>query len=67
MIVPYINGNLDNYNFDRFQGAEPEDRPDPVCPICGEHCVTIYKAGAEVVGCECCIDAVDAWEWSDEE
>ena len=39
----------------------------PVCPICGEECDTIYKKDGEVIGCYHCIDAVDAWEWAEQE
>lgn len=35
----------------------------PVCPICGEECDTLYRAAeGEVVGCDQCITAIDAWE-----
>lgn len=34
---------------------------DPICcPECGEECETIYLAGGMVLGCDCCIEAVDA-------
>jgi hypothetical protein len=40
----------------------------PRCPVCGEECEKIYKdAYGAVFGCENCVEAVDAWEWSEEE
>ena len=49
-------------------GYPPYDEgPEPVCPICGKECETIYldKDGEEV-GCDVCIRTKDAWEWADE-
>ena len=39
----------------------------PVCPVCGEECETIYtdKKTGDVLGCDCCIDSEDAYDWSD--
>lgn len=44
-------------------GKEPEY---PHCPLCGEECETIYKDryGA-YVGCDVCIDTINAWDVSD--
>lgn len=42
---------------------EPQEKPFPRCPWCGEECDTIYVSCAgQVVGCGACIDAKDAWE-----
>lgn len=42
---------------------EPKDYDLPVCPVCGEETDTYYKnKDGVIVGCEFCIDAVDAWE-----
>ncbi len=38
----------------------------PTCPICGAECEKIYKWAGEIVGCEECIEEVDAWEVLDE-
>ena len=39
---------------------EPES---PVCPVCGQECETLYRTRAdEIVGCENCVEALDAWE-----
>ena len=45
----------------------PDFLPDPVCPECGKVCETIYKrkigvAIYEILGCENCIEDVQAWE-----
>lgn len=38
---------------------EPEEMPK--CPCCGWECNTLYRArGGEIVGCENCIDTLDA-------
>ena len=40
---------------------------EPVCPICGNFCETVYLDGREVIGCnECVFDdlrAVEIGEW----
>ena len=35
----------------------------PRCPCCGEECETLYRnPEGDVVGCENCLTAYDAWE-----
>ena len=42
---------------------EPRDYDVPVCPVCGEETDTYYKnKDGVIVGCEFCIETVDAWE-----
>lgn len=37
------------------------EQPEPRCPLCLEECDSIYKdAYGEVLGCENCIEKVDA-------
>lgn len=44
-------------------GKEPEY---PHCPLCGEECETIYKdCYGAYVGCDVCIDTINAWDVSD--
>lgn len=44
------------------------DGREPRCPVCGESCNTIYRnAEGDVVGCNECLTAVDAWESLDYE
>ncbi len=39
------------------------ESPYPRCPICGEECDTIFKAqNQNAVGCDNCINRIDAWE-----
>lgn len=34
----------------------PEEDEEPICPICGEECDTMYTAlDGEVLGCDCCV------------
>lgn len=41
------------------QAGYPEQ---PICPICGRVCDTVYKDDRDVVGCDRYLKAVDAWE-----
>ena len=34
----------------------------PICPVCGSECVTVYKYLNEIVGCDECLTSSDAWE-----
>lgn len=35
----------------------------PVCPICGETCETLYKdRNGDVFACDECVETVPAWE-----
>lgn len=44
----------------------PEPEENPRCPCCGEECETLYRVlSGAVVGCEKCVDALDAWERRD--
>ena len=48
-------------------GMPPYD-PQPVCPICGEECETVYAdMNGDVFACNCCLMEQDAWEWQEEE
>lgn len=39
------------------------DNREPRCPVCGESCDTIYRnAEGDIVGCNECLTAYDAWE-----
>lgn len=46
---------------------DPMDYEVPACPCCGEECETHYKKDGQIIGCEHCIDAVDAYEDMDDE
>lgn len=37
---------------------------NPICPICGEECETIYKDAqlGNIIGCDECVDALSADE-----
>ena len=51
-------------------GLPPWDSgKEPVCPVCGEPCDSIYfDRNNDVVGCENCLTVRDAWElmWDNE-
>ena len=43
------------------------DPPEPVCPVCGKECETLYQTKADgIIGCEGCVTAIDAWEYQSE-
>lgn len=45
-----------------------DDGREPVCPVCGERCGTIYRDKFfDVVGCDECVTTYDAWEWMEEQ
>lgn len=44
---------------------EPEYRPY-ICPVCGEECETIYRKDSEILGCDNCVEAIDAREALDD-
>ena len=46
---------------------EPPEQEMPECPVCGDECEKLYKAGNEIVGCEHCINVIDAYEHMAEE
>ncbi len=46
--------------FEESRPAPPEPA-FPRCPVCGEECQTLYKTQLGIIGCEQCVDCVDAW------
>lgn len=53
-------------NMERTGYPDGKEPTYPRCPICGEECETIYKSkDYEIVGCDCCIRTIDAWEVED--
>lgn len=46
-----------------------DDDPDPICPVCGKECETIYLDDGciNVVGCDNCIRTMDAYDWFEEQ
>ena len=50
-----------------YEEPEPKLAP-PVCPICGEETDTfIADKDRNIIGCENCIEYLDAWDFADEE
>ena len=50
-------------------GMPPYDEaPDPICPVCGEECETIYTSDIDgsPVGCDECLTLWEASEWCEE-
>lgn len=42
----------------------PPEPPRPTCPVCGQECDTYYRgADGAIIGCDVCIDALDAWDY----
>lgn len=45
---------------ERLEDRELEEYPH--CPVCGEECEKVYRnRDFEIVGCDCCLDDLDAW------
>ena len=44
----------------------PQEKPQPVCPVCYQECYTVYLVNGEVVGCDNCVLELNAYEWLDE-
>lgn len=40
----------------------PTDDIEITCPICGYVCETFYKRDGDILGCDICVDKVDAYE-----
>lgn len=58
-----INNN--NFNIPE-PSLDPPEPHIPVCPICGEETDTFYTDyKGDVIGCDCCIQEVNAWDWRD--
>lgn len=42
---------------------EPPEKTCPVCPVCGDECNYFHMGwDGNIVGCDKCVDVVDAWE-----
>lgn len=53
--------------YDDWRTAEPDYIEQPICPICGDGCDTYFKRDGDIIGCENCVKAYDAWEEVNEE
>jgi hypothetical protein len=48
-------------------GMPPYEDP-PKCPICGEHCDTVYMdINGDVFACNNCLHEKDAYDWEEEQ
>lgn len=45
----------------------PPEQKQPICPVCGFDCNTIYTRLGIVIGCDNCISAEDAYDWMEEQ
>lgn len=46
---------------------EPPEQTMPICPECGEECECLYRdRTGQIVGCENCIDTLDAYDYFDD-
>ena len=45
---------------------EPEEGRMPLCPVCGQECEWVFRDDAgTIVGCDNCLEELDAWEVAD--
>ena len=46
----------------------PEEKPMPLCPVCGEECEEVYvDVDSRVAGCDRCMTVYISWDYFDEE
>lgn len=52
-----------------IRDAEINGMPEPedfYCPVCGaENPEKFYEIDGDVIGCECCVNVHDAYDWYD--
>ena len=46
---------------ERFGSRPCEDKPVR-CPVCGQECSDYFKRDGDILGCDMCVDVVDAFE-----
>lgn len=46
----------------KFGTLSTEEEKPVFCPICGEECESFYKLDGDIVGCDMCVENVDAYE-----
>lgn len=47
---------------------DPPEREMPVCPWCDAETDTFYRdRDGEICGCDCCVEAADAYEYTERE
>lgn len=49
-------------NMERSGYPDGKEPPQPICPVCGDECGTLYINDGQIVGCENCIETRDAWD-----
>ena len=42
---------------------EPDEFPEPVCPVCGNVCDKIYLQDGDIIGCNVCVAEDDPCEY----
>lgn len=52
---------------ERFGMPPYDDDPDPICPCCGREANYIYLKDGEPIGCDLCLDVMDADDWAYEQ
>lgn len=64
-----INPARYGYSLPDLQPLEPQDDGEaPSCPICYRETDTLYRnQDHDIVGCDNCLKAIDAWDWQAEQ
>ena len=57
--------DLEHPDITRVRREGLPEAPEIRCPFCGGECERFYKSGCEIIGCENCIDWVEAAEEAD--
>lgn len=50
-------------NLERTGTPDGRDPIEPICPVCGADAEKFFKQDGEIIGCNECIDDVDAVEY----
>lgn len=49
-------------NMMRTGHPDGKEEPQPICPVCGEECDTLFLNDGQIVGCENCVETRSAWD-----
>lgn len=53
-------------NMERTGHPDGREPKPPRCPVCDKEFETLYKDRyGDVVGCDCCMTTVDAWDYEE--
>ena len=54
--------NIQHPDITRAERDGLPDQPTRRCPCCGQECNDYFKQSGDIIGCDMCVDIVDAYE-----